>query len=103
RPAAPPPPRPAPPKTAPPPPKAPPKPVPAPVQDLDFGEDEAEEAALPEAEGALILDPIEDAAAVEIDDIQVEPDEAAEVIPLEDDAATPAADGSGDAAFDDLF
>jgi hypothetical protein len=77
--------------------KAPPKIVPAPVQDLDFGEDE-EEPPVPEVDPGLVLEPTdEDAAPVEIDDIQLEPDP--EIVPIEEDGQPPA----GDAAFDDLF
>jgi hypothetical protein len=60
---------------------------PAPVEDLDFGGDE-EESGLPLIE----LEP----AAVEVDDIQLEPD-------AEPELEATAAPGDGDLAFDDQF
>jgi hypothetical protein len=91
------------PKAPPKPPPPPPKPAPAPVQDLDFGLDDAAEEENLEEAPAIILEPEpepeivpEEDAAVEIADIQLEPDTT-------EDAAADAAGGADSGAFDDLF
>jgi hypothetical protein len=116
------PPAPKPPAPKPAPPKAPPKPVPAPVQDLDFGFDDAEEEAPAAEEPMILLEPEpepmlealpelepepaleaepevepepEAESPLEISDIQLEPE--AEGVPVE---AAADEDGGG---FDDLF
>jgi hypothetical protein len=74
-------------------------PPPAPVQDLDFGTEDTE--PVEEEAGELVLEPASDdeAATVEVSDIQLEPE------PETETAAAPTADasGAGDLAFDDLF
>jgi hypothetical protein len=77
-------------------PEKPAPPKPAPVQDLDFGEDEE-----PVAEPEIVLEPTDEPAPVEVEAIEVEPEavpeeEALEALPLE-------SAGGDSGAFDDLF